>query len=146
VNEKFPKSIKIIAADRPTGVETLQKLLRDIAVVVPVTTMEAAVDVLASPFDLVICGVHFDDSRMFDLLTFVRQKDQSLVRSFLIFRDLESELDPTFFRSLEIAAEVSGAAGFVDLYSLKMAEGLDKADEHFRTIVSDLVARTDLHD
>jgi hypothetical protein len=136
----FPNDIKIIAADRRAGVETLQKLLEDLATVVSVTSLDQALRAIAAPFDLVICGVHFDDSRTFDLLVSLREAKPGMVKSFLIFRDLESELDPTFFRSLEIAAQVSGAAGFVDLYSLRQAKGVAAADEHFRELVRGLVA------
>lgn len=134
------KRLKIIAADRPAGVETLQKILSDIALVVPVLTMEEAERAVRGDFDLVICGIHFADSRTFDLLSYVRQLGGGKVGRFLIYRDLAYKLDATFFRSLEISAEVSGAAGFVDLYSLKQSAGVKAADDGFRSFVCTLAS------
>lgn len=138
--ETLQERFRIIAADRPAGVETLHKIFSDVADIVPVLTMNEARRAAESDFDLMVCGIHFADSRMFDLLSYVQELGEGKVGRFLIYRDFEYKLDPTFFRSLEISAEVSGTAGFVDLYSLRQLKGLTAADEAFRSIVRGLVA------
>lgn len=61
---------------------------------------------------------------------------------FLIFRDIENQLDRTFSCSAEIATTFLGAAAFVDLFDLKQQNGLAAADEHFRKIAFSLLEKT----
>lgn len=125
----------ILAADTPRGIATLRNIFADSISIVPATTMEKAADALRSPIDMIVCGIHFSESRMLDLLTQAQANPSSKDVPFLAFRDLESELDPTFFKSMEVAIKVLGGLGFIDLYTLKKQRGVSDADAEFRRIV-----------
>jgi CheY-like chemotaxis protein len=131
---------RALAADRPEGIDTLQNILKTGVDLLSATTLEAAVQGLQQPVDLIVCGVHFDDSRMFDLLIHVRADRRTRDTPFLIFRDLESELDTVFFKSMEIASKALGAAGFIDLHTLKRKHGVADADRQFRELIFTLMA------
>jgi hypothetical protein len=130
---------KILIADRPQGIETLHNVLGDSVELIAASSIDAAIRALAKPIDLVICGLHFDDSRMFDLLIYAHGNSHTCRIPFLIFRDLELELDRIIFKSLEISAKSLGAAGFVDLFTLKKETGISSADEKFRQIIFSLI-------
>lgn len=60
---------------------------------------------------------------------------------FVVFRDLESALEPALFRSVEIASRALGAPFFIDLYSLKQEVGVALADEELKRRVERLLAQ-----
>lgn len=79
-----------------------------------VNALAAARDVLRTNANLamVICGVHFDDSRMYDLLDYARRERPDV--SFLSVRILEAELPRASREGVELAMRMAGAAAFVD--------------------------------
>lgn len=129
------KQRRVLAADVGAGVATLRAVLRGMASIECVGNMNEAIDLLDPPPDLIVCGIHFDDSRMFDLLRLVKADPKSRSIPFFCFRDLESELAPAILESLDISSRALGAAGFVDLYALKQRFGLERADEEFRSLL-----------
>jgi CheY-like chemotaxis protein len=130
---------RILGADAEQGIRTLRAVLGESAELIPADSLNQAVRVLENPVDLIICGIQFDESRMFDLLTHARQEPRVQDIPFLVFRDLESELDPMFFKSLQISVTALGATGFVDLFALKQEYGIREADAKFRRIILDLL-------
>jgi hypothetical protein len=125
-----------LAADKPQGIQTLRNIFGDDVELIEATTLKVAEEcLLHRHVDMVICGLHFDDSRMFDLLGFATHNTITPRIPFLIFRDIENQLDRTFYQSVEIATKFLGAAGFVDLFELKQKNAIVVADEHFRRIV-----------
>lgn len=135
----LPEGLKILAADKASGIATLRHIFGDGPEIRAVSTVGEAMRAIAQPTDLIICGIHFDESRMFEFLSLVQNKRHLTMAPIVIFRDLESELDPTFFKSLEISATVLGAVGFIDLFSLKQKNGIAAADQYFRDFILDLV-------
>jgi hypothetical protein len=62
----------VLIAAIPLAVERLCRLLPDHRTVCPTTLAEAQVALARERFALAIMGVHFDESRMFDLLSYAR--------------------------------------------------------------------------
>lgn len=131
---------RILAADVPNEHRTLQKVLDGLVTLVPVTTIDDALSALHASIDAIICGIHFDESRMFDLIRMAKAEMSTRSVPIICYRDLESGLSPALFESLEIACRAQGAESFVDLYALRERLGAAQADEEFRRIVMASVA------
>lgn len=86
----------ILVADLPSGIATLRNVLGERATFIHADTIDAALKSSKSA-DMIVCGIHFDDSRMFDLLRLVKADSQSRSIPFLCYRDLGSELPATLF-------------------------------------------------
>ncbi len=132
----------ILVADRPAGIATIRNVLGADVNIVSSTTFsdaEALLQDRSKQFSLILCGVHFDDSRMFDLAVLAQRAGPGSHGPLVIFRDLDSQLDATFFRSIELSAKVLGAAGFVDLFDLKIKHGVAGADERFKQYLTQLL-------
>ena len=62
----------VLVAAIPVAVERLCRLLADQRTVCPANLAEAQVALARERFALAILGVHFDESRMFDLISYAR--------------------------------------------------------------------------
>jgi hypothetical protein len=67
-----PPSRPVLVAAIPVAVERLGRLLPDQRTICPANLGEAQVALARERFALAIMGVHFDDSRMFDLISYAR--------------------------------------------------------------------------
>ena len=109
------------------------------ATVIGMNTLDEAISLLRKGVDLIVCGIHFDDSRMFDLLRLAKADPSIQAVPFLCFRDMDSELTLPIFDSLQIACQALGAVEFIDLFHLKSQFGGEEADKRFRRILTDLL-------
>lgn len=102
---------------------------------VSATAMQPALQALERDpsISLVICGVHFDGSRMYDLLRYVRTRHPRL--PFLCCRILSSEIPQISREAITLAARSLGAAGFADLPALTDQLGEEQAEARFRSMV-----------
>jgi hypothetical protein len=62
----------VLIAAIPAAAERLCRLLPDQRTVCPASLAEAQAALAREPFALAIMGVHFDESRMFDLISYAR--------------------------------------------------------------------------
>jgi PleD family two-component response regulator len=67
-------------------------------------------------FDMVIAGVHFDESRMFELLQFIRTVEPFEKLPFLVMQAQESAM--TVMEGIKNSADKLGACGFIELQNL----------------------------
>jgi CheY-like chemotaxis protein len=123
---------KVLAALRPQGVVAVQRAVGQYVDPIGVYTYDDAIAALRSrqDIDLVICGVFFDETRMFDLLRTVRQEFPDI--PFVCCRVGERELQPVSLEAVGIAAKSMGAA---DIISLPLLQPNDVADQEFRSFV-----------
>lgn len=117
---------KILVASVPEGQSLLKDTFagkHDLHIVETMSQAEAALaeselkpPQKGSSFDLVVCSVHFDDSRMFELLKYIRDTGHFDNLPFLVITSKSGllPLDTT----TRIAAELLGAAGFLELAGL----------------------------
>jgi CheY-like chemotaxis protein len=98
----------------------------------PAHTYDDALALLRSrrDIDLVVCGVFFDETRMFDLLRAVRREFPDI--PFVCCRIGERELAPVTLEAIGIAAKSMGAAGII---SLPLLHPSDTSDREFRSFV-----------
>jgi DNA-binding NtrC family response regulator len=96
-----------------------------------VHTFNDAVDALATgTFGLIICGLHFDESRMMELLWRVKELPEYKDVPFLCVRMLEAHHEIS--QSVKSTHEALGAAGFLEVSEMNavgaklLIEELDK--------------------
>jgi hypothetical protein len=131
-----PAPKTILVADVASGQDTIRNIVGNDAAVMGASTLQSAMRrIEAGEPQLVICGIHFDESRMFDLLQAANATAQGRLLPFLCFREIESELPPALFQGMEMSCRAMGAAGFVDLHHLKQLYGVEEADRTFRDII-----------
>jgi hypothetical protein len=107
---------------------------------VPCMSLASAKASVYDKIDLIVCGMHFDDSRMFDLLRFVKADPEIRTIPFLCVKAVEGSLDATFYQSVKIATQALGADGFFDLSELRKKLGEEQALEEIGKYISHLVS------
>src|ERR1041385_2980828 len=105
--------MRILAALPPEGIAVLQRVLADDVVLLPAITMERALQLANQNVDMILCGVHFDDSRMFDLLREIKADSKLRQLPFICMRLIGSNLAPALIQSLEISCQALGADKFI---------------------------------
>lgn len=126
---------RVLLADVAEDFPTIERILGPDVAVVRAERLDDALGAMTSGLDLVLCGIHFDDSRMFDLLRYAKADPVLRGVPFLCFRDRASELAPTLFEGLDIACRALGGVGFVDLIALRRRVGAAQGDAEFRALV-----------
>lgn len=134
---------RILAADTPQSTVTLRQLLEQHAELVPTGSIEEAVKHMTGRVDLILCDVHFAESRMYDLLRLAKADPATRTIPFLCFRNRDSALTPPVFEGLQIACQALGAVAFIDLYDLKLKYGPAEADALFKASILDLLDERD---
>ena len=109
----------------------------------PVSTIEEAFYVAAQGVDIIVCGIHFDDSRMFELLRAIKADPGLSKTPFVCVRLVGSNLAPAVIQSLEISCALLGAAKFIDLYVLERTFGAETAEIELRRMISALAGQSD---
>jgi hypothetical protein len=118
---------RILVADTPEAVEILRPVIGDGARLIPAFTVEEALAVAAQGVDMIVAGVHFDKSRMFDLLHILHADRQLRNTPVVCVRLLGSNLAPRLFEKLGIPCKALGAIDFIDLYALERRFGQEGA-------------------
>jgi hypothetical protein len=132
--------LNVLIAEVPGVIPVVQKAWQDHFLLTFCTSMVEAESLLERPFDVIVCGTHFAESKMFDLLRLAKSHFEARKVPFLCVRVLDGELDSTAFQGISIAACALGAAGFVDLNRWRREYGFDQAREKLRNLVSSLAA------
>lgn len=122
---------KILVAMRHEGVVAAERALGGYVEIVPAYTFEDAVKHLETQeIRLILCGMYFAETRMFDLLRFVKERFPS--RPFIACRVGQSEVPQVTLEAVAIAAKSMGAVEFVDIPLLRPDP---VADQEFRSLV-----------
>jgi hypothetical protein len=125
----------VLAACPPSALPALERALGGYAALVHVTSLKAAeLTLRTNPrIGLIICGIYFDESRMYELLGLVRGEWPLI--PFVCVRVLDTEIPRISREALRIAAEQLGAAEYVDLPELIAGLGVEGADSELRRAV-----------
>jgi CheY-like chemotaxis protein len=101
---------RILVADRPESDRRISEILAGHELVFVRTMAQAQRALAGAKFDLIIIGVHFDDSRMFDLLRHLPAGSRAVCARSQHFVSQAITLE-----GLEIAAKTLGCTLFLDL-------------------------------
>jgi hypothetical protein len=132
--------LNVLVAEVPGVIPLVQEAWHDHFILTFCTSIVEAESLLERSFDVIVCGTHFAESKMFDLLRLAKAKSAAQNVPFLCVRVLDGELDSTAFQGISIAACALGAAGFVDLNRWRREYGIDHAREKLRNLVSSVAA------
>jgi hypothetical protein len=123
---------KVLAAMRQEGVVAVERALGRYVDIVPAHSYAEAVARLEAGgnISLILCGMYFDETRMFDLLRYAKQKCPAT--PVVSCRIGQSEVPQVTLEAVAIAAKSMGAVEFVDLPLLR---GDPAADQEFRSQV-----------
>jgi hypothetical protein len=126
---------QVLAAFPPSAMAKVAEILDAHVELVAVRSMAQAGERLANlpGVALVLCGVHFDESRMYDLLRHVRGELPKL--PFVCCRIIEAELAKISRESIRIAAASLGASAFIDYPALVEQLGEQEAAHRLRSLV-----------
>ena len=126
-------------ADTAAGVELLRGALAEAPFgLVGAHTLPHARAAIVPETPLVICGCHFDEGRMYELLRHLKAQSALTTVPFLSVRTLAGELDDAMYESVEIATHVLGGSGFIDLFRWRRRYGEAEAGRQFAQRVAEL--------
>lgn len=135
---------KILVAVHPLAIGQVESALQDQLDLIPVQTLDEAVQRLETHPDIamILCGIHFDESHMFDLLRIVRQRFPDIL--FYCCRLVEkTQFSAVSLEAIAIAARSLGALDFINLPALADPHDRHALDVELRRIVmSQLTAGT----
>jgi CheY-like chemotaxis protein len=118
-------------------IEVLEQLLRPRYELIRVTSMREAISKIHSDQpELVICGMLFEESRMFDFLKAVKADPAIAQTKFICSRVVTSDLPNAVMEALTIASCALGAVMFLDIFELlrngKGAQVVEQIEECLR--------------
>jgi hypothetical protein len=106
---------KVLAADVPEMDARIRECLPDHEIVFVRTLVEAVAMLRQDGFSLVVIGLHFDESRMFELLSHVRSLSQYDQVPVICVQGLEVIVPEAVMRTVDMAVKALGGTAFVDL-------------------------------
>jgi hypothetical protein len=96
------------------------------------------VEVMEQPYleiDFIVCGLYFDESRMFDFLRYAKLDLQAQKVPFICVNAIRGALSPTLRQSVDIACRALGAATFIDLCYWQDEIGIEETHKKFRELI-----------
>ena len=106
---------KVLVADIPEADETIRECLPGHDLHFVRTLGQAVRELRRDGYQLVVIGMHFDDSRMFELLQYVRSLPQHKDVPVICVQCKEVMLSEAVLKNMEDAVKALGGTAFVDL-------------------------------
>ncbi|HEV2608635.1 MAG TPA: hypothetical protein VGU61_00090 [Noviherbaspirillum sp.] len=132
-----PKTILI--AEEPHMISALRLALGDAFDITDSTSFaDAAYQIEIKHFDAILCGLHFDEGRMFDLLNLVKTQEGTKDIPFVCINALNTALSDAVIRVVEVAANATGTHSFIEFSKWRKELGDEAACAKLREYVADL--------
>ena len=132
-------SLNVLIANIPEGDARLRECLSSQRLRFVHTMREALLAMQDEEFDLVVVGLHFDESRMFELLLHIRSLDDAHGMPVVCVHTVERNMPPGIRTNIEVAAMALGAMAFLDLRG--EGEAFAQQREILRQIAANLARR-----
>jgi PleD family two-component response regulator len=126
-HDAVPMKKSILVADHSDA--RLSALLSGHELAFVNTPDEAKRTLAGRNFDLIVIGVHFDESRMFDLLRHVRGQERHRATPVVCVLSAEFARHAVTAEGLEIAVKAMGGTAYVDLQTSGDSEARRVVDE-----------------
>jgi CheY-like chemotaxis protein len=138
-NVQHMSSPSILVADDDASFEVFRAALNTDLPLTRVATLEQARRALGEPPSLVVCGCHFDEGRMYDLLRHLKASPELARVPFVAVRCVQDDLlDDALYESVKIAVRALGGNAFVDLLRWKRRWGQTEAGHRLTQLVNTL--------
>lgn len=126
---------RVLLAARPVARHPFHAALGADADIVEAETLDEAVQYLTKPDEpkLVCCTVYFDESRMFDLLRWIQAQRAHI--PVICARAVPKDIAKISMEAVRIAADVLGAACFIDVAAIAEKEGEQVALQRLRELL-----------
>ena len=127
---------KLLAAFPSLAIPRLERVLGGELDFLPVHSLlhaKAMLQSSAASFSLIASGVHFDESRMFDLLRYARESFPQI--PFVCCRVLETRVSRMFIEATALSATNLGAVTFFDRPARADAVGMVAAEQELRAVL-----------
>lgn len=136
----MPTSRRILVADLPDAFAAFRSALAGSYTLALATTLDEARDALQDEPALVVCGCHFDEGRMYDLLRYLKGTPDLARIPFLATRCVPGELlEDALYESVKIAVRALGGNAFVDLLRWQQRWGEVEASHRLTHLVESLM-------
>ena len=106
---------KVLVADVPAMHDRIRECLPGHELVFASSMTQAMAALRHDGFSLMVIGLYFDESRMFDLLTHVRSLPVYQEAAVICVQGLEQTLPEPVMRTVDMAVKALGGTAFVDL-------------------------------
>jgi CheY-like chemotaxis protein len=131
----------VLLADTAEGIAEVSHALGENAELTCCTSAaEARSLLLTRHFNLILCGMHFDECQMFDFLRYCKANPNTSSIPFLCLRSLQGALDDAVCKSIDLASIALGAERFVDLVSWQIRYGDENAAEKLQLLVKQVAS------
>ncbi len=129
---------KVLIADTSQACTLLQAIFESRLRAICSTTFKDFVTALENEQpDVVVCGCHFDDGRMYDVLRHLRNRTNRI--PFVAVRVLSGGLDSAVYEGVKIATRALDGDAFVDLFRWEMQYGSRAAQTRLAELVVSLI-------
>ncbi len=113
--EQVTEVARILIAATPEGVAAMERILGQRHEFIVVGTVSQALAKLTEQaFDLIMIGVHFDESRMFELLRDVHKNSENADTPIICICTRDTPLTRTMHEGIDVASKVLGAWMYLD--------------------------------
>lgn len=117
---------RILIADTTDGVAFLERLLaKEHELTIASTMTEAVARLKQQDFDLIVVGVHFDESRMFELMAHCRDIPKNAEKPVICFCSRDTPLTRTMHESIDISSKALGAWIYLDQHDYNVKRNPD---------------------
>ena len=135
------RKCRLLVAATEVGYAHIRRALNgDFDIVVAYTRSQAIGALKEGVIDAILCSIHFDESRMLELLMAAKEAAPGV--PFICCQILRSTLRPSAIQITVSAAESQGALGFIDYNAVLRTRGAQEADRYLREELARLLPPT----
>lgn len=117
---------RVLVADAPSGAELVAQALRGAAGVVTVSSGDEAINRIREAH-LLALGVHFNNSRIFDVIRMTKSNPVTRDTPLLCFRAHDQDIPLKVLEALDLAQSIFGHIEFLDIAAARRTHGEDEA-------------------
>jgi CheY-like chemotaxis protein len=129
---------RVLIAAAPHSLAFIARPLEKDFELVFAATLSEARSIVGPKIDLIVCGLYFDESRMFDLLRYVKADPDTRSIPFVSVKATGDDLSRTILQGIEIACKALGAHQFVELSGWEREYGESEAHARYQQLVRQL--------
>jgi PleD family two-component response regulator len=106
---------KVLVADVPQMHDRIRECLSGHELVFATSLTQAVMALRHDGYSLIVIGLHFDESRMFELLTYIRSLDTYKDAEVICVQGLDQMMPEAVMHTVDMAVKALGGTAFVDL-------------------------------